>query len=350
MLFPVAGVEIHPALPVAIGLGLGVLSGLFGVGGGFLATPILIWIGVPPIHAVGSGLNQVIGASSSGASLNAKLGNVWYRAAGLVAAGGLPAGIAATFLVRRLEAKGAFDRTLGMMYVVLLGAAGVRMVFDLRKRRGTDGAQRQEERPSWGRQRDLGCVGIGVGAGVLSAFLGVGGGVVLVPLMIYVLGVPTRLAIGTSLFQVMIIAFGMTVVHAGVNASVDVVLAMLIMSGAIPGTWVGVWLCRKLKTESLRGLFGALVLVAAAKMAWDVAAGAVGNGACADPSAAKLGPVFSGLRAWATSECPGARLLYGFCAAAVALLLGGALGTLMRKRVCGPEPAESDTPDKEAVA
>jgi len=349
LLFPVAGVEIHPALPVAIGLGLGVLSGLFGVGGGFLATPILIWLGVPPIHAVGSGLNQMIGASSSGASLNAKLGNVWYRAAGLVAAGGLPAGIAATFLVRRLEAKGAFDRTLGVMYVVLLGATGLRMVFDLRKRRGSESARR-EERPVWGWRRDLGCVGVGVAAGVLSAFLGVGGGVVLVPLMIYALGVPTRLAIGTSLFQVMIIAFGMTVCHAGVNASVDVVLAMLIMSGAIPGTWVGVWLCRKLGTESLRGLFGVVVLVAAAKMAWDVAAGAVGKGVCGDPSAAKLGPVFSGLRAWATSECPGARLLYGFCAAAVALLLGGALGTLMRKRVCGAEPAGPDCPDKEATA
>jgi len=348
LLFPVAGVEIHPALPVAIGLGLGVLSGLFGVGGGFLATPILIWIGVPPIHAVGSGLNQMVGASSSGATLNARLGNVWYRAAGLVAAGGLPAGIAAAFLVRRLEAEGAFDRTLGVMYVLLLVAVGVRMVLELRKRRGSEGA-RQEERPVWGWRRDLGCVGIGVGAGVLSAFLGVGGGVVLVPLMIYVLGIPTRLAIGTSLFQVMIIAFGMTVVHAGVNASVDVVLAMLIMSGAIPGTWVGVWLCRKLKTESLRGLFGALVLVAAAKMAWDVAAGAVGRGACEVATSAELGPVFSGIRRWATSECPGARLLYGLCCAAVALLLGGALGTLVRKRVCEAGQAESDRPDKKAA-
>ena len=333
MLFPVAGVELHPLVLLAIGLGIGTLSGLFGVGGGFLATPILIWMGVPPVCAVGSNLNQTVGAASSGASLKARLGNVWYRVAAFGAAGGLPAGVGATFLVRHLRSGGSFGRTLGVIHAVLLTAIGVRMILELRKRRGAASPAQAEARPRWGRRNDLAAVAIGAGAGALSAFLGVGGGVVLVPIMIYVLRVPARLAIGTSLFQVMIVAFGLTICHAAVNAnSVDVVLAALLMLGSIPGTWLGVWLGRRLKTGSLLGLFGVVVLVAAAKMIWDVAAGGIGGGI---PAAADLGPFFSGVRAWAASGSAGMRLLYGLAAAGGALLLGGTLGTFMRRRVCG---------------
>ena len=176
MLFPIAGVELHPVVPPAIGLTIGILSGLFGVGGGFLVTPALVWAGVPPAVAVGTGLNQMVAASSSGTLLSARLGNVSARLGALVAAGGIISGLAGSFLVRNLLREGAFGGVLRAAYVVVLVAVGAVMILGRDGRRAPDDVSAADPTAP-PPVRGVLAFGLGAAAGVLSAFLGVGGGV-----------------------------------------------------------------------------------------------------------------------------------------------------------------------------
>jgi hypothetical protein len=337
LLFPVAGVEIHPAVPPLIGFCVGTLSGLFGVGGGWLVAPILMWIGVPPHRAVGSELNQMIAASSSGAVLHARRRNVSARLGLVVAAAGLAAGLGGTALVSALLTKGSYERPMGVLYTVLLLAIGVRIFAELGRPAACAVPDDGTGLPPFTRRRYLAAAALGLFAGVLSAFLGVGGGVVLVPAMIYLLAVPTRLAIGTSLLQVVCIAFGTTVFHAALNQDVDVVLAAMIMAGSLPGSCVGVWLCGRLKTRSLRGLFGLMALAVAARMAYGVARGRQSALEAGEVSFDELGPFLRGVRELAL----GHPFLYGLAAATFALAVGLAWGRLFRGRAgCGDDPGD----------
>lgn len=331
MYLPVAGVDVHPLVPPAIGLGVGVLSGLFGVGGGFLVTPLLIWIGVPPAPAVASDLNQMVASSSSAAVPNAFRGNVSVRLGLLVAAGALPAGLAGVFGVSALIEAGSFGFVLGAVYVVLLAVIGVRMTLEFRAPKRSDppadiggAAPREVSRTRMG----LAALALGLAAGGLSAFLGVGGGIILLPALIYLLGVATRRAVGTSLFQVSCIAFGTTVFHAAVNGTVDVVLASLLMLGSVPGARAGVWLSYRLKARSLKGVFGVLVLLVAAGTAWKTF-----FGASSGPAGAALPPEDMGrFCTFIRSFSEGRPLLYGLAAATFALVVGGAWGLLTCRR------------------
>ncbi len=336
MYLPVAGVDIHPLVLPAIGLGVGVLSGLFGVGGGFLVTPLLIWVGIPPAPAVGSGLNQMVGSSASAAIPNAYRGNVSLRLGLLVGGGGLAAGLAAVFGVSALRRAGSFDFVLGVVYIVLLTVIGARMVLEFRN--AGEGAGEGGERDGKAlrgisqRRRDVQALALGLAAGTLSAFLGVGGGIILLPALIYLLGMATRLAIGTSLFQVFCIAFGTTVFHAAVNGTVDVVLAALLMAGSVPGARVGVWLSHKLKTRSLKGLFGVLVLLVAAGMVWKTFFGEMGGERLAAPPPETMGRLFTFIKTFSEAR----PILYGLAAVTFAAALGGTWGFLTRGR---PRPS-----------
>lgn len=345
MVFPVAGVEIHPIIPPLLGLTIGVLSGLFGIGGGFLVTPALVWVGVPPGVAVGTCLNQMVATSSSGALLNVRLGNVAVRVGALVAAGGIVAGVAGTLLVKRLLQGGAFGPSLGVAYVIVLLAVGGGMVRESRRTRGRGGignAGRESfdpsprayaaegQAPSKDRPALTGAAafGFGLGVGMLSSFLGGGGGIVLLPALIYALRMPTRMAVGTCLFSLLCVSFANTVFHAGMNHSVDVVLAALLMLGSVPGSCLGVWLGRKVKPRMLRGLFGGVLLLAGARMVWDLIEGRLASSA--EPLRAE-GPVFKAIASFARDH----GVLHGIAAAVFALVAGGTVGTLLRKRVCG---------------
>jgi uncharacterized membrane protein YfcA len=338
VVFPVAGVEIHPVVPALLGLTIGVLSGLFGIGGGFLVTPALVWAGVPPRVAVGTCLNQMIATSSSGALLNARLGNVQARVGALVAAGGATAGVAGTLLVKRLLQDGAFGPSLGVAYVFVLLAVGGGMVREsrrtLKRERGGEIGGEGTFDPSL--RSYAVAFGLGLGVGTMSSFLGGGGGIVLVPALIYALRVPTRVAVGTSLFSLLCVSAANTVFHASVNHSVDVVLAALLMLGSVPGSCLGVWLGRKVKPRMLRGLFGGVLLLAGGKMLWDVAGGRLGS--AAETIRAER-TAFVAVRSFALEH--GA--LYGIAAAVFAVVVGGTVGTLLRRRVCGePRPASAD--------
>jgi hypothetical protein len=339
VVFPVAGVEIHPAIPPMIGLVIGVLSGLFGIGGGFLVTPALVWVGVPPVAAVGTCLNQMIATSSSGTLLNFRLRNVSARVGACVAGGGALAGVIGTLLVKRLLQDGAFGSSLGTAYVFILFAVGGGMVHEYRRtrRRAGDGdaAGGNVFRPS--PRTYATAFGFGLGVGVMSSFLGGGGGIVLVPALIYALRVPTRMAVGTSLFSLLCVSIANTVFHASVNQSVDVVLAALLMSGSVPGACLGVWLGRKVKPVLLRGLFGGVLLLAAGKMLWDVLAGKIASSAS---SVSTEGTTFESVRSFALEH----GVLYGMAAVAFAVTVGLTVGTLLRRRVCGElRPAPTDT-------
>ena len=341
MVFPVAGVEIHPVVPPLLGLLIGVLSGLFGIGGGFLVTPALVWVGVPPVAAVGTCLNQMIATSSSGALLNARLGNVSARLGALVAAGGIVAGVAGTLLVKRLVQGGGFGSSLGLAYVLILFTVGGGMVHESRRtRRRADGADADGEPTFEPSPRSYAAAfGLGLGVGVMSSFLGGGGGIVLVPALIYALRVPTRIAVGTSLFALLCVSFANTVFHASVNCSVDVVLAALLMLGSVPGACLGVWLGRKVKPGMLRGLFGGVLLLAAAKMLWDVGGGRLGSGA---GKVEIEGTALAAVRSFALEH----GVLYGIAAAAFAVVFGVTVGALLRSRVCGdrcPAPVGDGT-------
>jgi uncharacterized membrane protein YfcA len=285
---PIAEMSVNALLLLGIGFGVGWLSGLFGVGGGFLLTPALILTGIPPAVAVASGANQTIGASVSGLLSHWGRGNVDVRM-GLVLLGGGAAGSAVGVQIFAwLRQAGQVDAVVALFYVVVLGVVGALMVREsvramLRRARGRPNPARPAEhgwlhglpfklrfRKSRLYMSVLPPVAIGFFIGVLSAVMGVGGGFMLVPAMIYLLGMPTSVVIGTSLFQVVFVAANVTVLQAVQTGSVDIVLTLLLLAGGVAGAQFGSAFGTRLRGEETRALLGALVLAVASALLWDL--------------------------------------------------------------------------------
>ncbi len=284
---PIAEISVNALLLLALGGGVGVLSGLFGVGGGFLLTPLLIFIGIPPAVAVASQANQIVASSLSGALA------YWRRRAvdvkmGLVLLAG---GVVGSFFGVRLFALardfGQVELMVSLCYVVFLGAVGglmmVESVRTLRAARRPGGVPKKRghgwalKLPFKMRFREsklyisaIPPLLIGLAVGVLAAVMGVGGGFIMIPAMIYILGMPTSVVIGTSLFQITLLAGFTTLLHAVETQSVDVVLAVLLIVGSVFGAQFGAVLGAKLRGEQLRFLLAALVLLVCAKLAVDL--------------------------------------------------------------------------------
>lgn len=281
---PIAEMSVDAFLLVGIGFGVGWLSGLFGVGGGFLLTPILILIGVPSPVAVASGANQTLGASVSGLIAQWRRGNVDSRMGWVLLVGGLAGSLAGVQLFALLRRIGQVDLAVSLFYVVVLGTVGTLMVMEsvraiLRRRAAT--RRRLHEhlwmhglpfkvrfRKSRLYMSVLPPAGLGFGIGVLSAVMGVGGGFMLVPAMIYLLGMPTSVVIGTSLFQVVFVAANVTLLQALQVGSVDLLLTMLLLLGAVAGAQFGASMGTRLRGEETRALLGAMVLVVALSLLW----------------------------------------------------------------------------------
>lgn len=281
---PIAEMSVDAFLLVGIGFGVGWLSGLFGVGGGFLLTPILILIGVPSPVAVASGANQTLGASVSGLIAQWRRGNVDSRMGWVLLVGGLVGSVAGVQLFALLRRVGQVDLAVSLFYVVVLGTVGALMVMEsvraiLRRRTAT--RRRLHEhlwmhglpfkmrfRKSRLYMSVLPPAGLGFGIGVLSAVMGVGGGFMLVPAMIYLLGMPTSVVIGTSLFQVVFVAANVTLLQALQVGSVDLLLTMLLLLGAVSGAQFGASMGTRLRGEETRALLGAMVLAVALSLLW----------------------------------------------------------------------------------
>jgi uncharacterized membrane protein YfcA len=284
---PIANLSVNAAVIVALGLGVGVLSGLFGVGGGFLTTPLLIFYGIPPTVAAASAASQVTGASVSGVFAHFRRGGVDVPMGGVLVAGGMLGSILGAGVFRWLQTTGQIDIVISLLYVILLGGIGGLMMRDAIR---TLRAARQEGAPASARSRrhhplvsalplrwrfyasglyisPLAPLLLGVATGVLTVLLGVGGGFVMVPAMIYLLGMSTRVVVGTSLFQILFVTAATTLVHAVTTKAVDIVLAALLLVGSVVGAQLGARLAQKLKPDYLRILLAALVLIVGLRLA-----------------------------------------------------------------------------------
>jgi hypothetical protein len=280
--------SVDALLLLGIGFGVGWLSGLFGVGGGFLLTPLLMLIGIPSAVAVASGANQTLGASISGLIAQWRRGNVDWRMGLTLFAGGLLGSALGVQIFALLKRWGQVDVAVSLFYVVILGIVGALMVREsvtalLRRRRGAAPKRKLHEHtwlhglPFKLRFRDsrlyisvIPPLVIGFGIGMLSAIMGVGGGFMLVPAMIYILGMPTAIVIGTSLFQVVFVSANVTLLQAWQVGSVDIVLTMLLLVGGVAGAQFGAAMGTKLRGEETRALLGLLVLSVAIGLAWNL--------------------------------------------------------------------------------
>jgi len=286
---PIAGMSVNVFLILGMGVLVGFLSGLFGVGGGFLLTPLLIMIGIPPAVAAASDSNQIVASSSSGAYSHKRMGNVDMRMGIVILIGGIAGSTIGVQVVKILRQMGNFDFVLKAVYVVVLGGIGSYMLIEsLKAMKGTmreeiEGDSRfrrfvlrfplkMEFKESGVKISVIFPLIMGLIVGFLAALMGVGGGFIMVPAMIYVLGMPTIKAIGTDLFQIVFTSISATVQQAIFNHTVDVGLAMLLLFGSTIGAQFGVRAGRRLKGKQLRILLAAIVLIVMMKMLYELIA------------------------------------------------------------------------------
>lgn len=288
ILLPIAGIGVHLWTVVAIGAIIGLLSGLLGIGGGFLMTPILMMIGVPPTVAAASGTNAIVATSSSGVAAHFRLHNVDHKMGAILLSGGLAGSWAGVHLVRVLRQLGSADLVITLTYIVMLGLVGVYIVRDSwrKLRGGLIGRPKHEglsgrswlsrlplqmEFPHSGVQHSVFLpFALCLLVGILTAIMGVAGGFILVPMMVYLLRMPAHVAVGTSLFQALFTCAGATVMQAGDNQIVDLVLALLVAVGSTIGAQIGARLSRHLRGEQLMILLGVLALGVMVKMVGDL--------------------------------------------------------------------------------
>jgi len=285
---PIAEVSLDVFVLLGLGVAVGFLSGVFGVGGGFLLTPLLIFIGVPPTVAVASSANQLVGASVSGVLAHWRRGNVDFKMGYVLLVGGLAGSLLGVWIFTLLKRLGQVELTISICYVLLLGALGFLMMVEsgralLRLHRPGAGRRRLHQH-TWMHGLPLKArfrrsrlyisallpIGIGFVIGIFSAILGIGGGFIMVPAMIYMLGMPTAVVPGTSLLQIIFVAANVTVLQAYTNHTVDAVLALVLLVGGVLGARVGSRLGTHLRGEQLRFLLALMVLAVAAKLAFDM--------------------------------------------------------------------------------
>lgn len=282
---PIANLSVNGLVIVALGALTGVLSGLFGVGGGFLTTPLLIFYGVPPTVAAASASTQVTGASVSGVLAHRRRGGVDYRMGGLTVVGGVFGAMIGALLFRFFQSVGQIDVVISILYVLMLGTIGTLMLREaidtIRQRRGDGVPQVRKRRHHrlvaalpfrWRFYRSglyispLAPIILGAGVGVLTMLMGVGGGFILVPAMLYILGMSASVVVGTSLFNILFVTMATTMVHALTTKAVDLVLVVLLLVGSVTGAQYGTQLAQKAKPEVLRIVLAAIVLLVALRM------------------------------------------------------------------------------------
>lgn len=280
---PIANLSVNGLWILALGMVTGVLSGLFGVGGGFLTTPLLIFYGVPPTVAAASASTQVTGASVTGVIAHNARGGVDYRMGAVMVAGGIVGAGIGALLFRFFRSIGQIDVVISALYVILLGTIGSMMAREsIQTLRGTAGkaqARRRRHHPLVaslpGRWRFYGSglyisplapLLVGAGVGALTMLMGVGGGFMLVPAMLYILGMSANVVVGTSLFNVMFVTMATTMMHALTTKAVDLVLVVLLLVGSVVGAQVGSQMAVKAKPELLRLILAVIVLLIAFRM------------------------------------------------------------------------------------
>lgn len=283
---PIANLSVNALIIVGLGGLVGFLSGMFGVGGGFLTTPLLIFYGIPPTVAAASASTQVTGASVSGVLAYSRRKGVDYHMGVVLVAGGIIGTLLGAQIFRLLQAIGQIDTVINIVYVLLLGSIGgmmanesIRAILATRSGRPIP-AKKRRHHPlvaslpmRWRFYRSglyisplapliLGCV-----TGILTILLGVGGGFIMVPAMLYLLGMGAQVVVGTSLFQILFVTMAATMIHSMTTKAVDIVLAVLLLVGSVTGAQLGVRFAQRLKPEMLRFLLSVMVLLVALRLA-----------------------------------------------------------------------------------
>jgi len=277
---PIANLSVNAIVIVLLGGGVGLLSGMFGIGGGFLTTPLLIIYGIPPTVAAASSASQVTGASVSGVFAHLRRGGVDFKMGGVLVAGGMLGSIAGGWIFRLLQASGQIDTVIAVVYVLLLGSIGSMMAREawvaIRVTHGAVAPRPRKRRhhplvaalplrtrfyASGLYISPLAPLLLGFGVGILTILLGVGGGFILIPAMLYLLGMGTQVVVGTSLFQTLFVTATATMVHATTTKAVDIVLAALLLLGSVAGAQVGARFASKVKPEYLRMALAIIVLL-----------------------------------------------------------------------------------------
>ena len=285
---PIAEVSMHIGIIIGLGGGVGFLSGLFGVGGGFLMTPLLIFFGIPPAVAVSTEANQIVASSVSGVLAHMRRGNVDFKMGGILMAGGVIGSSLGVALFSFLQSIGQIDLVIQLPYLVFLGIIGslmltesVRTIVRSRKPGAVRGKLHQH---NWLHGLPLKMrfrrsklyisailpLALGAFVGILAAIMGVGGGFIMVPAMIYLLGMPTAVVVGTSLFQIIFVTANVTLLQSVQTQTVDFLLAGLLLFGAVIGAQFGSRASALLRGEQLRGLLALLVLAVCIKIGYDL--------------------------------------------------------------------------------
>ncbi|MEO7913781.1 MAG: sulfite exporter TauE/SafE family protein [Novosphingobium sp.] len=282
---PIANLAVNGLVIVGLGALTGILSGMFGVGGGFLTTPLLIFYGVPPTVAAASAASQVTGASVSGVFIHSRRGGVDYQMGGVMVAGGVIGTGMGALLFNLFTALGQIDTLINILYVLLLGGIGGFMARDAiaelkSKRSGVPlPARKRRHHPlvanlplRWRFYRSglyispLAPLLLGVFTGILTMLMGIGGGFVMVPAMLYILGMSANVVVGTSLFQILFVTIATTMMHSMTTKAVDIVLAALLLIGSVTGAQLGARLAQTIPPERLRLVLAVLVLLVALRM------------------------------------------------------------------------------------
>jgi len=292
MYLPIAGNSVNIIVILGLGGFVGLLSGIFGVGGGFLMTPLLMMFGIPPTVAAASDSNQIVGASTSGTLAHMRLGNVDIPMGIMLLIGGIVGGTLGVQVIKLLRAMGNADFLIAITYVIMLGGVGGYMFWEsLQGLKKADAAPAVESRPVTPaapekkkesflqrlpfqyRFEKSGCeisillpLGFGVLVGILAAIMGVGGGFIMVPVMVYLLRMPMHVVVGTSLFQILFTCINVTIMQAWSNHTVDFILAVLLLLGSTIGAQIGTAVSKRLKADQLKIMLASLVLLVCAKM------------------------------------------------------------------------------------
>ena len=286
---PIAEMNVNIFLIVFIGMIVGALSGLFGVGGGFLMTPLLIFLGIPPVVAVGSEAPHVLASSVSGVIAHWRKKNVDFKMGFFLLSGGVIGSTLGVHLFKLLKTYGQIDIVIQFLFIIFLGFIGMSMAFEsakttIKNYRTTSAIRTKLHQHSWihglpfklrfHRSKlyisALPPILIGFFVGVLSAMMGVGGGFIMIPAMVYILGMSTNVVVGTSLFQIIFVTANSTFFQSYINQTVDIVLSALMILGGVIGAQIGVRLGSQLKAEYLRGILAILVLLVCAKILTDL--------------------------------------------------------------------------------
>ncbi|MDP7055258.1 MAG: sulfite exporter TauE/SafE family protein [Alphaproteobacteria bacterium] len=287
---PIAELSVNAFIFLGMGAGVGVLSGLFGVGGGFLMTPLLIFAGIPPAVAVATEANQIVASSVSGALAHWRRGNVDLKMGIVLLLGGIIGSTLGVWVFGLLQGLGQIDLVIRSSYVVFLGIIGALMLIEslkaISRQRKPGGKRRKLHQRNWlhglpfkmrFRRSKLYIsallpLSIGILVGILAAIMGVGGGFIMVPAMIYLLGMPTAMVVGTSLFQIIFVTANVTFLQAWQNQTVDIFLALLLLTGGVIGAQLGTRVGAKLPGEQLRSLLALIVLGVCARLAYELLA------------------------------------------------------------------------------